>query len=79
MVKSMNYIKVMTIKTRKEMNYDCYLQCVADCAEFEIPTMMVHLQTKTIHIMFWELIESKKTLKKPHIDHLLMAQLIGLP
>lgn len=22
---------------------DCYLQCVADCAEFEIPTMVVHL------------------------------------
>lgn len=22
---------------------DCYLQCVSDCAEFEIPTMVVHL------------------------------------
>jgi sugar phosphate isomerase/epimerase len=22
---------------------DCYLQCIADCAEFEIPTMVVHL------------------------------------
>jgi len=22
---------------------DCYFQCVADCAEFEIPTMVVHL------------------------------------
>lgn len=22
---------------------DCYLRCVADCAEFEIPTMIVHL------------------------------------
>lgn len=22
---------------------ECYLQCVADCAEFEIPTMVVHL------------------------------------
>ena len=22
---------------------DCYLQCLADCAEFEIPTMVVHL------------------------------------
>lgn len=22
---------------------DCYLQCVTDCAEFEIPTMVVHL------------------------------------
>ena len=22
---------------------DCYLQCVADCAEFEIPTMVLHL------------------------------------
>lgn len=22
---------------------DCYLQCVADCAEFDIPTMVVHL------------------------------------
>lgn len=22
---------------------DCYLQCVADCAEFEIPTMVIHL------------------------------------
>ena len=22
---------------------DCYLQCVADCADFEIPTMVVHL------------------------------------
>ena len=22
---------------------DCYMQCVADCAEFEIPTMVVHL------------------------------------
>lgn len=22
---------------------DCYLQCVADCNEFEIPTMVVHL------------------------------------
>lgn len=22
---------------------DCYLQCIADCAEFEIPTMVIHL------------------------------------
>lgn len=22
---------------------ECYLQCIADCAEFEIPTMVVHL------------------------------------
>ncbi|WP_099468649.1 sugar phosphate isomerase/epimerase family protein [Konateibacter massiliensis] len=22
---------------------DCYLQCISDCAEFEIPTMVVHL------------------------------------
>ncbi len=26
-----------------EAALDCYLQCVADCAEFEIPTMVVHL------------------------------------
>jgi L-ribulose-5-phosphate 3-epimerase len=26
-----------------EASFDCYLQCVADCAEFEIPTMVVHL------------------------------------
>jgi sugar phosphate isomerase/epimerase len=26
-----------------EASIDCYLQCVADCAEFEIPTMVVHL------------------------------------
>ena len=26
-----------------ETSIDCYLQCVADCAEFEIPTMVVHL------------------------------------
>ncbi|MDK8183358.1 sugar phosphate isomerase/epimerase family protein [Paenibacillus sp. UMB4589-SE434] len=26
-----------------EITTDCYLQCVADCAEFEIPTMVVHL------------------------------------
>lgn len=26
-----------------EASTDCYLQCVADCAEFEIPTMVVHL------------------------------------
>ncbi|WP_240762395.1 sugar phosphate isomerase/epimerase family protein [Paenibacillus thalictri] len=25
---------------------DCYLQCVADCAEFEIPTMVVHLPSE---------------------------------
>ncbi|QHW29371.1 sugar phosphate isomerase/epimerase [Paenibacillus rhizovicinus] len=23
--------------------YDCYLQCVTDCVEYEIPTMVVHL------------------------------------
>jgi sugar phosphate isomerase/epimerase len=26
---------------------DCYLQCVADCAEFEIPTMVIHLPNET--------------------------------
>ena len=26
-----------------EASIDCYLQCVKDCAEFEIPTMVVHL------------------------------------
>jgi L-ribulose-5-phosphate 3-epimerase len=26
-----------------EASTDCYLQCVADCAEFAIPTMVVHL------------------------------------
>lgn len=26
-----------------EASIDCYLQCVNDCAEFEIPTMVVHL------------------------------------
>ena len=26
-----------------EASIDCYLQCVADCAEFEIPTMVLHL------------------------------------
>lgn len=26
-----------------EATIDCYLQCVADCAEFEIPTMVMHL------------------------------------
>lgn len=26
-----------------EVAMDCYLQCVTDCAEFEIPTMVVHL------------------------------------
>jgi len=26
-----------------EASFDCYLQCVVDCAEFEIPTMVVHL------------------------------------
>jgi len=26
-----------------EASMDCYLQCVKDCAEFEIPTMVVHL------------------------------------
>ncbi len=26
-----------------EASIHCYLQCVADCAEFEIPTMVVHL------------------------------------
>jgi len=26
-----------------EDSIDCYLQCVKDCAEFEIPTMVVHL------------------------------------
>lgn len=26
-----------------ESAINCYLQCVADCAEFEIPTMVVHL------------------------------------
>ncbi len=26
-----------------EASTDCYLQCIADCAEFEIPTMVVHL------------------------------------
>lgn len=26
-----------------ETAVECYLQCVADCAEFEIPTMVVHL------------------------------------
>lgn len=26
-----------------EASIDCYLQCVSDCAEFEIPTMVVHL------------------------------------
>lgn len=26
-----------------QISFDCYLQCVADCAEFEIPTMVVHL------------------------------------
>jgi len=26
-----------------EMVTDCYLQCIADCAEFEIPTMVLHL------------------------------------
>lgn len=26
-----------------EASTDCYLQCVADCAEFEIPTMVAHL------------------------------------
>jgi sugar phosphate isomerase/epimerase len=25
---------------------DCYLQCIADCAEFEIPTMVVHLPSE---------------------------------
>lgn len=25
---------------------NCYLQCVADCAEFEIPTMVVHLPSE---------------------------------
>lgn len=27
---------------------DCYLQCVADCAEFDIPTMVVHLPDDNI-------------------------------
>ena len=26
-----------------EASIDCYLQCIKDCAEFEIPTMVVHL------------------------------------
>jgi sugar phosphate isomerase/epimerase len=26
-----------------EASIDCYLKCVKDCAEFEIPTMVVHL------------------------------------
>lgn len=26
-----------------EALFECYMQCVADCAEFEIPTMVVHL------------------------------------
>lgn len=26
-----------------EASVDCYLQCVADCTNFEIPTMVVHL------------------------------------
>ncbi|WP_124067339.1 sugar phosphate isomerase/epimerase family protein [Clostridium sp. E02] len=26
-----------------EASIDCYLQCVKDCAEYEIPTMVVHL------------------------------------
>ena len=26
-----------------EASIDCYLQCVKDCAEFEIPTMVIHL------------------------------------
>lgn len=26
-----------------EASVDCYLQCVADCAEFGVPTMVVHL------------------------------------
>ena len=26
-----------------ETAFDCYLQCVSDCAEFDIPTMVIHL------------------------------------
>lgn len=29
-----------------EILTDCYLQCVEDCAEFEIPTMVVHLPSE---------------------------------
>jgi sugar phosphate isomerase/epimerase len=32
-----------------EASAECYLQCVADCAEFEIPTMVVHLPDEDNH------------------------------
>lgn len=46
---------------------ECYLQCVADCAEFEIPTMVVHLPNEDYQVNELGLNRIKKITEKAEL------------